>query len=233
MDFKVESRRVKAYLGLRFSPVAITYSTSPDPRGKNGKLYVCTALRRAARGEVINLSREKISCPGALHWLGFENYRPGIQFFLTYVEKIFKDDETAGKWFDAVPAPPLGRAPFVILSPLEHAGSGPAAVCMIATPHQAHLVLTALTFSTGPFEVKNMDYAVCQAAITNPVSAGQAVFTSPDTVGAEVGGYADDETIVSLPMGLFERFAEDMEKPECGKPGFTRKMMRKFNKIKG
>lgn len=216
MDFKEMSDKLKDVFKLEGSPVTITYSDEPDKDGDNRKGFVCVALQRAKRGAIINLSANNITCPGGIHWLGFMDYRPGEVIFLTYGEKFFKDEAVAEEWFDAVPAPPLGRAKFVVLRPLELVKSKVDMVAFVTNSHQAHRIQTVLAYSEGSLCTRSFFSSTCQATIGIPIVTGIPSIVLPDTASRKFAKFTEDDLIVSLPYRYFLMLLENIDSSSGG-----------------
>jgi uncharacterized protein (DUF169 family) len=214
-------KEVSDYLGLRYPPVAVSYRSEPDLGGKLTKRFGCNAIRQAFRGKVINLDRKSASCPGAVHWLGFDDYRPGLVSFLTHGEKLFATEELAEKWFDSIPPPRKAPAPYLVLKPLDQEEGEPELVLLLTDAHQVHRIHSILNFREATLMIPQYFSALCQGAVANPISLSRPSITFPETMGKEMGGFKEDEIIFSLPLAYFRRLYEDLRASDGGKGRFA------------
>ena len=219
-----ESKDIQEYLGLRYPPVSVRYREVMDRDGKVYKLFGCTAIKAAFRGKVIAVTGKSLRCPGAVHWYGFDDYRPGLVMFLTHGEKLFASEEVAQKWFDSIPPPRSAPGQYLVLKPLEMEECDPELVLLLVDAHQAHRVHSIINFREGTLAIPHHYGAICQGAVTNPISLGKPTITFPETVGREFGGFDPGEIVVSLPLEYFRRLVEDLRKSDGGKASFAREI---------
>lgn len=145
--FEDQSKELKDLLGLNWSPIAVTYSDTPDERGDNGKYPgACKAIEKVLLDNaIINLSKENLLCIGAKHYLGLEKLplSAGITIWTEY-HNGYESEKAARNQFMKNPKPPgfwpwtkSLTKPFVILSPLEMTRSDPDTVLVFCNPEQA------------------------------------------------------------------------------------------------
>ena len=71
MDWQGWTQTLSEVLGLKGSPVAVTYAfEAPTNASSTGKHWVCEAWSKAREGEVIDLTAETSTCPGGTWHLG-------------------------------------------------------------------------------------------------------------------------------------------------------------------
>lgn len=227
-----EHQEISEYLGLKYPAVSVRYREEPDPAGRVEKLFGCTAIRRAFRGRTVNLERTSLRCPGSVHWLGFDDYRPGLVMFLTHGEKLFASEEVTERWFESIPPPRSAPAPYLVLKPLELEEEEPELVLFLVNAHQAHRIHSILIFREGTLSIPHHFGAICQEAIANPISLGQPAITLPETTGREFGGFDPGDIIVSLPLTYFLRLYEDLRASDGGKESFAREVKNMLQLIK-
>ena len=214
-------KEITEYLGLKYPPVAVGYRDKPDPDAPVSKRFGCNAIYQAFKGKVVSLNRESITCPGAVHWFGFDDYRPGLVLFLTHGEKLFASEELAEKWFDSIPKPRPAPREYLVLKPLEKEEDEPELVLLLVNAHQAHRIHSILNFRQGDLMVPHYYCAICQGAIANPISLNQPTLTYPETVGKEFGGFGEEDIVFSLPLSYFLRLVEDLRASDGGKDKFA------------
>ncbi|MDD5224576.1 MAG: DUF169 domain-containing protein [bacterium] len=214
-------KEVKDYLGLKYPLVAASYRDRPDPAAPVSKRFGCNAIGQAFRGKVVSINRDSTTCPGAVHWFGFENYRPGLVMFLTHGEKLFANEELAEKWFDSIPPPRPAPREYLVLKPLEKEEGEPELVLLLVNAHQAHRIHSIINFREGTLAIPHYYSAICQGAVANPISLGKPAITYPETVGKEFGGFGEDDIIFSLPFSYFLRLVKDLRDSDGGKDKFA------------
>ena len=70
MEWKDYADQLRELLGLKGSPVAITYSMKPPSTSAAGKYRVCDAFLHSRGGKVIDLTVSSSSCTGGTWHLG-------------------------------------------------------------------------------------------------------------------------------------------------------------------
>ena len=126
---------------LKGSPIAVTYSMEPDPRGKEGRHWVLAAYRKPGREP--HLSRETSSCSsGVSIWPGTPTRGggQGPQGISDSRRKVCSL-ATVARVRSLTLNPPLGMAD-VLIAPLEEAEEKPDLVIFLVNmpaPHPGDL----------------------------------------------------------------------------------------------
>ena len=93
MDFEKESEIFKKTFGLKYEPLAITFTNDEITMGKYEKTSICKALKLAAKGDSFVIDEAVSTCPGGSKYCGFtevttRQQKRGLQKFLTKGEKL-------------------------------------------------------------------------------------------------------------------------------------------------
>jgi len=163
MNREDQAKALKDTLGLKWSPLAITFSDHPDPEGMmDMQVSACKALEKVLlENAVINLSKENLLCIGGKFYLGLDNLplSVGIDIWTDY-HKGFESRKVTKWQMLKGPKPPgfwlwtkRKQKPFVILSPLEKANSDPDVVLICCNPEQADRITGLIAF-TGRSPIK-------------------------------------------------------------------------------
>lgn len=147
MEWKDYSREIKKLLGLKGSPVAVTYSMDPVSNATKSKRQVCNALLLARDGEIIDLTKKNSACSGGTWHLGLAEREKGerdraLKDFLVHGEKLFCSVTVFHRAMALGATPPLGLADHVIFSPMEKAELRPDIVVFICNSKQACRLVT-------------------------------------------------------------------------------------------
>lgn len=213
MPWREYSKRLKEVLGLKGSPVAITYSMKPVSHVQRGKYRVCDLLLKVRDGAIINLNKETSTCPGGTWHLGLGPRPSGkankaLKEFLINGEKLFCSLAVFQRSQYLTAPPPLGLATYVVFSPLEKAELRPDLVLFICNPEQACRLVTLLIYNEGIPPKIEMAGATCHMAIAYPLVTGQMNVSLMDYTSRRIKGYKPEDLLVTIP---YHRLAGIME----------------------
>jgi uncharacterized protein (DUF169 family) len=204
MEWKEYSKQIKELLGLKGSPVAITYSMDPVGDTDHGKTRVCNAFLKARDGKIIDLTKENSTCGGGTWHLGLGE-RPGgeadkaLKEFLVHGEKLFCSLAVFHRAMALGVAPPKGLAEHIILSPLEKAELCPDVVLFICNARQACRLVTLDEYDRGMPPKIELLGATCHQAVSYPLVSGELNVSLMDYTSRKIKGYTDDDLLVSVP----------------------------------
>lgn len=204
MVWQEYSKRLKEVLGLKGSPIAVSYSMVPASGAKQGKYMVCQALPDARDGAIINLSKESCACPGGVWHLGLAPRPSGemdkfLKKFLVEGEKLFCSIATFHRCIALTTQPPLGLSEYVVLSPLEKAEIAPDLVVFLCNPEQACRLITLATYPDGIPPKTEIVGSACHMAIAYPIVSGELNISFLDYTARKYQNYKPDELFVSIP----------------------------------
>jgi uncharacterized protein (DUF169 family) len=220
-EWREYSGVIKKALGLKGSPVAVTYSVEAVKDSAAGKHRVCNAFLGARDGKTIDLTLSNSSCRGGSWHLGLCEPPTGeeakaLQEFLVKGEKLFC---SVGSFYRAQKlstAPPLGVAEHVVLSPLEKAQFRPDLVLFVCNAEQGCRLVTLDMYSTGIPPKVDMSGSTCHQAIAYPLVSGELNVSLMDYTSRRIRGYDPGDLIVSIPYHRFHGVMRSIEYSTAG-----------------
>jgi len=218
MEWKGYAQKLSPLLGLKGSPIAVTYLMESDPRAKEGRYWVCQALQRAREGEIISLNRTSSACGGGTFHLGLGPSPTGeadraLKKFLIQGEKLFCSLAALQRVRSLTLPPPLGLADHILIAPLEQAEQRPDLVIFLVNPEQACRLFTLATFMDGIPPRMQMMGAACYTIITYPLLSGEINLSLLDYTARRMRRFAPDELFVTIPFHKMHNLMESI--PHC------------------
>jgi uncharacterized protein (DUF169 family) len=175
-------------LKLKYLPVAIILTDElPEEAFKlipSKEAHGCslTALRAAAKGEVVFLSKEMPGCPGMKSGMGFTdipNIPGGIEYFLScgrgegfpQGERLKKTPEVAKSYYGALPKDVMNNK-FIIFKPLEESDKDKASlVTFLVNPDQLSALITLHAFEADSLDTAYMPMSSgCSTIVKIPLA---------------------------------------------------------------
>jgi uncharacterized protein (DUF169 family) len=205
IEWQQWSRELTEVLGLKRAPVAVTYTDTPPAGASTGKCRVCSALSRASKGTITDLSADNSSCAGGSLYLGLREQSPDqartLREFLIQGEKLLSSPAAIYRSRAmAKVQPPFGLADHVIFSPLDKAELRPDVVVFICNAQQAARLVNLAYFETGlPMECDPTG-ALCRSVITYPLVTGKVNISFGDITARRGEKMADDELLITFPF---------------------------------
>lgn len=218
MEWREYGRALKDLLGLRGSPVAVTYSMVPVPEDETGRAWACQALLGARDGKTFYLTRQTSACVGGSWHLGLvpkptgEAAKP-LKKFLVHGEKLFCSLSALYRAMALTTPPPLDLGDTIILSPLEEAEEKPDLVVFVCNPEQGCRLLTLAQYSTGVPPRTEVVGSTCHMAIAYPIASGEINVSLLDYTSRRIQPFEKDELTVSVPYHLMRSLVESI--PSC------------------
>lgn len=209
---------IRELLGLKGSPVAITYSVKPPSNSVGGEYRVCDAFLHARDGRVIDLTASTSACSGGTWHLGLgeppkgEAYK-ALQEFLVNGEKLFCSIATFHRAMVLSTPPPSGLAEHIIFCPLEKAEFKPDVVLFICNAEQACRLVTLDGYETGIPPRLEMSGSTCHQAVAYPIVTGELNVSLMDYTSRRIRGYTAADLIVSVPYHRFHGVMRSI--PHC------------------
>ena len=221
MNWRSYSAEIKRVLALRGSPIAVSYSMIP-PVGTNGqRRSACQALLYARSGSVVSLSKDSCNCPGGAWHLGLEP-RPSDDIyklweeFLINGEKLFCSPTSIGRTMALTAPPPLGRADYVIFSPLDKAEQIPDLVVFLCNPEQACRLVTLATYPEGRPPKLEIAGSTCHMVIAYPLVTGEINVSLMDYASRKYQDYEPSELFVTVPYELMPGLMWSLDRCSAG-----------------
>lgn len=213
-------------LELKTAPVAITYTDEKPSRASDGKCRACTALLKAAQGDVIDLTAGNSTCPGGSQYLGLRPQEPAgartLRDFLISGEKLLGSCVAIHRMMALTPAqPPFGMADHVIFSPLGQAEFRPDLAVFVVNAWQAARLVNLAVFETGiPMEC-DPSGSLCRAVVAYPLITNKVNVSFGNITARRSERMSEHDLFVTVPythlrsiMDNFDRCTGGTAKPE-------------------
>ena len=221
MQWQSWSRRLTDILGLGKAPVAVSYTDSAPEGASSGKCRACSAVLRAAQGEVIDLTAETSACPGGSQYLGILPQDPAharaLREFLINGEKLFGSCVAIRRMTALTPAqPPLGMADHVVFSPLGKAQFRPDIAVFLVNAWQAARLVNLAVYETGvPMEC-DPSGSLCRAVVTYPLITSKVNVSFGDVTARRSERMSEHELFVTLPFTYLRSVVENLDRCTAG-----------------
>jgi uncharacterized protein (DUF169 family) len=236
MEWKNYAKEIKKVLGLKGSPIAVTYSMDPIAKASKVRVRVCNALLQARDGKIIDLTKKNSECSGGTWHCGLAEREKGeseraLKDFLVHGEKLFCSVTVFHRAMVLGTTPPLGLADHIILSPMEKAELPPDIVVFLCNPKQACRLVTLDEYGTGiPVKIE-MTGATCHQVISYPIVSGELNVSLMDYTSRKIKGYTENDLFVSIP---YHRFLGVMRSiPGCTAGTAKFEIPESFRRIRG
>jgi uncharacterized protein (DUF169 family) len=221
MEWKEYAEKLKSVLGLKGSPVAVTYSMKPLSGAAEAKAWVCRALLGSRDGKTYCISKETSSCAGGTWHLGLGPKPTGeadkaLKKFLVHGEKLFCSVATFYRAMSLTTSPPTGLADYAIFSPLEKMEEKPDLVVFICNPEQACRLVTLAEYATGIPPRTEMAGSTCHMVVAYPIVSGQINVSLLDYTSRRIQKFAADELAVSVPYNNMHDIVGSIESCSAG-----------------
>jgi uncharacterized protein (DUF169 family) len=221
MEWQAWAGRLTEVLGLATAPVAVTYTDRPPAEASSQKCRVCGALKGAAEGAIIALSKDNSTCPGGSMYLGLAPQPPerarALREFLINGEKLFSCPTAIHRSaFLSKVKPPFGLADSVVFSPLAKAALPPDIAVFVVNAQQAARLVALAYHETGMPMSCDPTGAQCKSVITYPLVTNQVNVSFGDITARRSEKYRDDELFVTLPMTHLRSAVASIERCSAG-----------------
>ncbi len=195
-------KKIVQILGLRNTPIGVSFSEHPESQGVERKLRICEALDAVKRENVvINLSKENCACRGGSHIVGWQTLSSEEYADLLFKANVYKSRKAAETSVDRQ-LQPVYRGRFLVLGPLEKLETDPDVVLFFVNPAQADRILGLACFEGAePF----MHYPVSTvcSTISNTLSKGKPDVNLISMFERTRHKWSPDTLIVTLPFRKF------------------------------
>jgi len=222
MEWKDYAVAIRELLGLKGSPVAITYSMKPPSNSAEGKYRVCDAFLCARDGEVIDLTASSSACSGGTWHLGLGEPPTGerdkaLKEFLVHGEKLYCSIAAFHRAQALTAAPPIGLAEHVVFSPMDVAEFRPDIVLFICNAEQACRLVTLDSYDTGVPPLAEMSGSTCHQAVAYPLVTGELNVSLMDYTSRRIKGYKAADLLVSIPYHRFHGVMRSIDHCTAGR----------------
>lgn len=226
MEWKEYAKVLKELLGLKASPVAVTYSMKPPEGAQDGKHRACNALFDASMGKTINITAVTSACAGGSYYLGFVPAPKGeadkaLKEFLIDGEKLCSSLPVFQRMRSLLPPPPTGLAENVVFSPMDKAEFKPDAVVFICNPLQGSRILTLDEYEVGIPPKINMLGSTCYQAIAYPVVTGEINVSLMDYTSRSIKEFSENDLLVTVPYHRMHGIMRSIDHCTAGRAKFV------------
>jgi uncharacterized protein (DUF169 family) len=204
MDFEKESEIFKKTFGLKYEPLAITFTNDEITMGKYEKTSICKALKLAANGESFVIDEAVSTCPGGSKYCGFtevtsRQQKRGLQKFLTKGEKLTGTIVTFERMQKLTVEPPTGLSDRILICPLGEAEMRPDMILFQCNPEQACRLIALDTYWDGLAPKQQLIGALCHTAISYTIMSGCTNLSTGDWTARHHQDFDKDIMFLSVP----------------------------------
>lgn len=136
--------------------------------------------------------------------------------FLINGEKLFCSSASIHRTMTSTAPPPLGRADYVIFSPLEEAEQAPDLVVFLCNPEQACRLITLATYPDGRPPRLEMAGSTCHMVIAYPMVTGEMNVSLLDYASRKYQDYEPNELFVTVPYHLMAGLMWSVDRCSAG-----------------
>ena len=211
------SDMMKKRLGLKCSPVAISFSTTP-PQGleeMKGAMRLCQMLDKVRlEGESFYTTSKNHQCDGGATSCGLRerNERSKTGEFLYKELGLFGSKRAARRFINSNPRIESGTVNVISFSPLEKAGFEPDVVALVCSAKQGMLIAEAYAFESGERATGMTGPPICSAIVAAPFLTGQVVYSLGDHGVRMYMKIEDEDIFVGIPAELLSEIVENLGK---------------------
>jgi uncharacterized protein (DUF169 family) len=205
-------------LGIKSKPVAVTFTNEEVKAGKRKRVWMCNALKQAAKGKSFIIDKETSACPGGTWHCGLGeppsgDMARGLQWFLTRGEKLTHSIVSFHRMQELAAHPPTGLSERILIGPVAGAEFRPDIVIFLCNPEQTCRLIFLDHYWDGiPLQVE-VTGSLCSAAISYPVVTGRTNVTFGDWTARRMQKYPSDVVFVSVPYERIQNLVAAV--PEC------------------
>ena len=213
MDFKEQSKLFKQTFGLKYEPLAISFTNDEVTSGKYEKTSICRALKLAAKGESFLIDENVSTCPGGSKYCGFteatsHDQKRRLQKFLTKGEKLTGSIVSFERMQKLTTEPPTGLADRIVMTPLDKAEIRPDMILFQCNPEQACRLISLDTYWDGVSPKQQLIGALCNTAISYTIMTGNTNVSMGDWTARNHQKFDTDITFVSIPYERINNLIE-------------------------
>ncbi len=205
-------------LGIKSRPVAVTFTNDEVEAKKRRRVWMCAALKQAARGKSFVIDRDTCACPGGGWHCGLTPQPPGpafrgLQWFLTRGEKLTHSITSFQRMMSLATAPPTGLSERILIGPVAEAEMRPDLVVFLANPEQVCRLIWLDHYWDGIPPQIEVTGSLCHGAIAYPVVTGRTNVTFGDWTARRMQKFASDVVFMSVPYERIHNLVAAV--PEC------------------
>ena len=204
MSYKEHADVFKKTFGLKYGPMAISFTNDEVSSGRYEKTSICKAMKLAAEGESFVIDEEVSICPGGSQSCGFSEPHTGkqkrrLQQFLTKGEKLTSSIVSFERMRKLAVPPATDLADRIVICPLDKAEIRPDMILFLCNAEQACRLITLDTYWDGISPKQQIIGALCYSAIVYTIMSGNTNMTVGDWTARSHQGFEPDVIFLSVP----------------------------------
>ena len=204
MSYKEHADVFKKTFGLKYEPMAISFTNDEISSGRYEKTSICKAMKLAAEGESFIIDEEVSICPGGSQFCGFSEPHTGkqkrrLQQFLTKGEKLTSSIVSFERMRKLAVPPATDLADRIVICPLDKAEIRPDMILFLCNAEQACRLITLDTYWDGISPKQQIIGALCYSAIVYTIMSGNTNMTVGDWTARSHQGFEPDVIFLSVP----------------------------------
>lgn len=217
--WKEQTDKLVEVFGLKYRPVAVTFTNEEVEASKQKKTWLCRALKQAAlKGESYVIDQATSGCPGGSWHCGLSDPpggagRRALQHFLTRGEKLTGSIVSFQRMQDLGSHPPTGLSERICIGPMAEAAMRPDIVIFVSTAEEACRLVTLDHYWDGLPINAELTGSLCHAAIAYPVVTGRTNLTLGDWTARRMQKYPSDVMFLTIPYERMDNLI--LAIPEC------------------
>jgi uncharacterized protein (DUF169 family) len=204
MKYKKQADVFKKVLGLKYEPMAISFTNDEIKSGRYEKISICKAMKLVAEGESFIIDEDVSTCPGGNHYCGFSEPFAGkqkrkLQKFLTKGEKLTGSIVSFERMRKLAIPPATDLSDRIVMCPLENAEIRPDMILFLCNAEQACRLITLDTYWDGLSPQQQIIGALCYSAIVYTIMSGNTNMSVGDWTARSHQGFESDVVFLSVP----------------------------------
>jgi uncharacterized protein (DUF169 family) len=205
-------------LGITSKPVAVTFTNEEVKSGKRKRVWMCGALKQAAKGKSFVIDKEHSLCPGGTWHCGLGeppsgDMARGLQWFLTRGEKLTHSIVSFQRMMALAEPPPTGLSERIVMGPVAEAELRPDIVIFLCNPEQTCRLIYLDHYWDGiPLQIE-VTGSLCSSAIAYPIATGRSNVTFGDWTARRMQKYKPDVVFFTVPYERLRNLVAAV--PEC------------------
>ncbi len=213
MNFEEESKIFKRIFGLKYEPLAISFTNDEISTGRYEKTSICRALKLAGKGESFVIDENVSTCPGGSRYCGFtevtsKQQKRGLQRFLVKGEKLTGSIVSFERMQKLTAEPPTGLSDRILICPLDKSEVRPDIVLFQCNAEQACRIITLDTYWDGLSPKQQLIGALCHTAISYTLMTGCTNISMGDWTARHHQEFDPDIVFISVPYERINNLIE-------------------------
>ena len=213
------SNTIAKSLGLKSSPVAISFSTEP-PEGlqrMSGEVRLCQMLDKVRLdGESFYTLSENHECDGGSTSCGLKEVseRSKTGEFLAKDLGLFATKRAARRFSSSNPRIEYGTVKVISFAPLDKTKFEPDVVVLVCNARQGMKIAEAFSYETGKKITGLSAPPICSSVVAAPFLTGEVVYSLGDSGARRFMKINDEDIFVGIPAELLNDIVKNLEKLE-------------------